>query len=299
MPESIDNQITHLTKVEIKGLWGKQDIVWDLNPDVNVLAGGNGSGKSTILNCLFQLITSKTVAVNMDLLPVSASEFKYINLIKSIKILFNNDKYQAINSNGTGDKRINLFSDTFENININFIKTFDVDAKPQELLQKADRYVQTELDWQLWLLQQEYTKYQVRIYKTNSEVNRATHIRFLAIIDALFLETHKKVNAKKEELAFLLGDKEISAYQLSSGEKQLLIILLTVLIKDNKPSILLMDEPEISLHMGWQRKLIKYIRELNPNIQLIIATHSPDIIMDGWRDKVFNMNDIIIKSNEA
>ncbi len=40
MTESIDNQITHLTKLEITGLLGKYDIVWNLNSDVNVLAGG-------------------------------------------------------------------------------------------------------------------------------------------------------------------------------------------------------------------------------------------------------------------
>ena len=55
-----------------------------------------------------------------------------------------------------------------------------------------------------------------------------------------------------------------------------------------------MDEPEISLNIEWQKKIIQYIRELNPNVQVIIATHSPAIIMDGWMDKVFNMNDIII-----
>ncbi len=120
---------------------------------------------------------------------------------------------------------------------------------------------------------------------------------FLAIIDELFLETHKRVNANKEELAFLLDNKEINTYQLSSGEKQLLIILLTVLIQDNKPFILLMDEPEISLHIEWQRKLIKYIRELNPNVKLIIATHSPDIIVHGWLDNVFNIQDLIVKDN--
>jgi ABC-type multidrug transport system ATPase subunit len=110
----------------------------------------------------------------------------------------------------------------------------------------------------------------------------------------LFSETGKKVNRDENQIEFLLEDKEIKVYQLSSGEKQLLIILLTVLIQDSKPSILFMDEPEISLNIEWQKKIIQYIRELNPNVQVIIATHSPAIIMDGWMDKVFNMNDIII-----
>ncbi|MCK5867089.1 MAG: ATP-binding protein, partial [Mycoplasmataceae bacterium] len=274
----MDNQITHLTKVEIKGLWGKYDIVWDLNSDVNVLAGINGSGKTTILNYIYNWVFRKTI-------PLLSSQI--VNETK-IRLTFNNNIKFPEHLENPSKYMLNLKDCKLLNtINISLINTFDAEAKPQELLQKADRVVETELDWELWLLQQEYTKYQVRIYKTHSEVNRATHIRFLAIIDELFLETNKRVNFNKEELEFLLGDKEINAYQLSSGEKQLLIILLTVLIQDNKPSILLMDEPEISLHIEWQRKLIKYIRELNPNVQLIIATHSPDIIVHGWLDNVF------------
>ncbi|MCK4493196.1 MAG: ATP-binding protein [Methylococcales bacterium] len=296
MSEATNNPI-YLTKVEIRGLWGRYDIDWNLNSDVNVLAGGNGSGKTTILNSIYQALSVKS---NI-----------YSERLDHIKLFLNNGVWLDLNSFKLPDDEDKLGKPKFEiktnvelpphdikkEININIISTFDTESKPQELLKKADNKVNTGLDFELWKLQKEYTKYQVRIYKTNSEVNRATHIRFLAIIDELFLETHKRVNANKEELEFLLGDKEISAYKLSSGEKQLLIILLTVLIQDNKPSILFMDEPEISLHIEWQRKLITYIRELNPNVQLIIATHSPDIIMDGWLDKIFNIQDLVITDN--
>jgi predicted ATPase len=91
----------------------------------------------------------------------------------------------------------------------------------------------------------------------------------------------------------------LSPYQLSGGEKQLLIILMTVLVQDNRPSILLMDEPEISLHFDWQKKLIGYIRELNPNCQVILATHSPAIIMEGWHDHVFEVRDLITLDRNA
>ena len=73
----------------------------------------------------------------------------------------------------------------------------------------------------------------------------------------------------------------------------MLVILLTVLVQDNKPSIIFMDEPETSLHFDWQKKLIQYIREINPNAQIILATHSPAIIMEGWTDKVANVRDLI------
>ena len=81
--------------------------------------------------------------------------------------------------------------------------------------------------------------------------------RFLEIIDNLFKDTDKKINRKKNEIVFISGTDEITAYQLSAGEKQILVILLTVLVQDNKPSLIFMDEPEISLHFDWQKKLIK------------------------------------------
>jgi wyosine [tRNA(Phe)-imidazoG37] synthetase (radical SAM superfamily) len=81
---------------------------------------------------------------------------------------------------------------------------------------------------------------------------------------------------------------------LSSGEKQVFLILLTVLLQDGKPYILLLDEPEISLHIEWQRVLIKMIRDLNENCQIIIVTHSPSIYFKGWSDKMKRITDIVL-----
>lgn len=258
-----------IEKVEISGLWQRYDLVWNLNPDVNVLAGINGSGKSTILNCISaHLIDKKESTLGHE-------------EINNVDIVLKN----------SGE----MPSDDNYKINVNLIKTFDTELKSQEILQKINKQAKTELDLKLWKLQKEYTKYQVRIYKYNSEINRNTHIRFVSMMNELFSETQKKVNPDKEELEFLSDNKEITPFQLSSGEKQLLIILLTVLVQDNKPFVLLIDEPEISLHFEWQENLINYIRELNPNVQLIIATHSADLIMKGWGDRVFEVRDLIVK----
>ena len=53
----------------------------------------------------------------------------------------------------------------------------------------------------------------------------------------------------------------------------MLVILLTVLVRDDDHCVLFMDEPEASLHIEWQQKLIGMIRSLNPNVQLILTTH--------------------------
>ncbi len=196
--------------------------------------------------------------------------------------------------------------ETIHGSRIDIINTFDK-AIP-EAGNRPDENVCTELDRDVFKLQKAYLDYQLNIGKrvvealkqnnggAQDEVSkiRKQQERFQEIIDKLFKHTDKKINRDENEVAFISGDKELTAYQLSSGEKQILVILLTALIQDNKPAIMLMDEPEISLHFDWQKKLIGYIRELNPNAQLIIATHSPAIIMEGWSDKVSDVRDLIV-----
>ena len=69
-----------------------------------------------------------------------------------------------------------------------------------------------------------------------------------------------------------------TARQLSSGEKRLLTLLANLASNNTKNIVYFMDEPEHSLHIDWQLKLVDALFQLNPKVQLIIATHSPDII---------------------
>ena len=64
---------------------------------------------------------------------------------------------------------------------------------------------------------------------------------------------------------------------LSSGEKQLLILLTQALLWEKNPVIYVADEPELSLHVTWQEKLLTSITALAGRCQVIVATHSPDI----------------------
>jgi predicted ATP-dependent endonuclease of OLD family len=323
----------YITKVEIQGLFGRYDIEWNLNKDVNVLAGINGSGKSTILDNIHGVVSGgKFHSIEKIKVFISENDFFYaekIFIVDSFKNInkkaSNGDlKHMAVLSrlkhhqssvveshessiiefNGFMRDSSGVSNESKQSLSLNIIRTFDTEVKTQELLQKADELIKTELDFELWQLQRQYLNYQVNLGKKlkankGKPDDNSTYFqdKFLEIVDNLFSETNKKVNRDKNELEFLLGDKEINAYQLSSGEKQILVILLTVLVQDNKPSILLMDEPEISLHIEWQRKLIQYVRELNPNAQVIVATHSPDIVPDGCLDKIFNLQDLIVKDN--
>ena len=113
-------------------------------------------------------------------------------------------------------------------------------------------------------------------------------------MDELFEETGKKIVRTENEIRFTQIGETLVPYQLSSGEKQMLAILLTVLVEDNQPYVLFMDEPEVSLHIEWQKRLIDLCLELKPQVQIILTTHSPAVIMDGWMDSVTEVSDITI-----
>lgn len=84
-----------------------------------------------------------------------------------------------------------------------------------------------------------------------------------------------------------LSGEDIGLASLSSGEKHLLKILVESLLVGE--SSLMVDEPEISMHVDWQKDLISSLRALNPQTQLIFATHSPEIMADIPDDKIFRI----------
>jgi predicted ATPase len=83
----------------------------------------------------------------------------------------------------------------------------------------------------------------------------------------------------KDEVAYIELSKgnEHSIDKLSSGERHLLTFLTLFLIIGRNKDFFIIDEPEISLNMKWQRKLMPLLSELSPNSQIIVATHSPSI----------------------
>lgn len=114
------------------------------------------------------------------------------------------------------------------------------------------------------------------------------------IIDKLFEASHKSVDREKKEFTLMFWGEPIDLKVLSSGEKQMLTILLAVYLENHEHCVLFMDEPEVSLHVEWQKQLIGIIRQMNPNVQIILSTHSPAMIMDGWMDKVTEVSEITI-----
>ena len=107
----------------------------------------------------------------------------------------------------------------------------------------------------------------------------------LQIINKRFKHKHLFID---KETGFVIKskseNKDIAVKNLSSGEQNELIIFYNLLFKTTKGDIVLIDEPEISLHIAWQQQLIADLKEIakETGISLLIATHSPDIIGNNW-----------------
>ncbi len=126
--------------------------------------------------------------------------------------------------------------------------------------------------------------------KKSKEVSHQLNL-FLSILGKFIPE--KEFSLGSEGLEVLgSNNKPVGYEKLSSGEKQLLILLVEALLQKEKPFVYLADEPELSLHIDWQKKVIPSIIELNPNAQIIVATHSPEIA-GSHRDAIVDMSEIV------
>ena len=262
----------YIKRIEIESLWsGKKHVVWDLNRQVNILSGSNGQGKSTILNKVVKGLAA-------------GGEFPS-HMLKGV--------------------RLEVEPADAKWIRFDVIRSLDSPVLDLDTMAHVDTRISSALDFQLFHLQRKYLDYQVNIGNRiiaelqagNPDAAQQLSMqkkRFQDIVDDLFSETGKKIVRTENEIRFSQIGETLVPYQLSSGEKQMLAILLTVLVEDNQHYVLFMDEPEVSLHIEWQKRLIDLCVELNPNVQIILTTHSPAVVMNGWMESVTEVTDITI-----
>lgn len=255
----------YIQRFQVVRMWGRINLYWaDLNNDVNILVGINGSGKTTLLNLIHDYYTGqktkKEIAESLSGNAIS-SPVTYIrsfdipaNAKKKTESILLQDLKNIINQNGEGTS------------------FFDYRMKMLNFPQEADK-IRKRIE----------TYFQVVnsfLGETNKEISIDPQSNSLVFL------------IKRLEGMQVITEDKIQLEQLSSGEKQILLILTTVFLQEEKPNVLLMDEPEISLHIGWQDKLIEKLRLLNPQCQLILTTHSPNIFVNGWEDKIIFIEDL-------
>ena len=277
-----------------------------LDEHVNIIVGNNGTFKTTLLRLLRHAIAYEKNGqfFQSRLTKVTFKDDMVMEYHETENLLSKDKDGEDILKNVTswtpmlnGNKVSE--SDYHKLLKLDFVSTFDVKGDGKSI---QDSY----LDIRLEKLQSDYGYYLSDLVKelterinSNSSITKAELDKinerknlFISLVNECFAETGKTLSNDSTKLVFL-KDNAIGIYpkELSSGEKQLLIILLTVLLERGEEYILMLDEPEISMHISWQYKLIDMILQLNPNVQIVLTTHSPMIFSDGWGDKAIHMED--------
>jgi predicted ATP-binding protein involved in virulence len=104
------------------------------------------------------------------------------------------------------------------------------------------------------------------------------------IINSRFLFKKMAISRSKGFTITTTDGKSIEPSVLSSGEQHELVLLYELLFKVKRGSLILIDEPELSLHVNWQDAFLRDLKEIADlsDLDVILATHSPQIISDRW-----------------
>ncbi|GLY19721.1 hypothetical protein Kisp01_67350 [Kineosporia sp. NBRC 101677] len=136
--------------------------------------------------------------------------------------------------------------------------------------------------------QQDMQDVVARIRQVMSEVDRAMlpQRNFQALISELY-SGDKSISLSAAGIYVKSGDERIALESLSSGERQLLQILLEALASGE--GTVIVDEPELSMHVDWQRRLVNSMITVNADCQLILATHSPEVMAEVSDSTIFEL----------
>ena len=290
--------------------------------DLVVLAGSNGSGKTRILESIKDYFESYI-------------DIQAIKIINNLQIFFEKEEKECIDKIGSEKyfySALKYFSlnDKKENLNDS---SYLVIKKNLLILPKII-YVPTEINFQkmdiaITNLVQKYeflnivntnlikdipsyiaTKMISEMFKNKNEKVEDIQRKVFDEINEIF--ENLNIDVKVEDISQdgrnitlftnSSGD-EFDINELSSGEKQLFLRTLAIKMLNPENSIILIDEPELSLHPKWQQRIVDVYRKIGKNNQIIIATHSPHILGSVKKENIMLLDKdgegkIVIKTGD-
>jgi len=183
-----------------------------------------------------------------------------------------------------------IFSNKFhtreliDSVNVRYISTVNISANAGNSIDLGNSIEKNLLDLAI--------HEELRLLLKKADV--AAVDAFKDQLNAFLKESGKFAELDHNDWIFLTETgSSLNLGQLSSGERQLVYILATAANTCGKQTLFLMDEPEVSLHLSWQEKIIDAIMGIHPQMQIIAVTHSPGIIMNGHMDAYVEMKDIL------
>ncbi|WP_336154885.1 AAA family ATPase [Fusobacterium polymorphum] len=302
-----------IEKVHIKNIRGIKDLELSFKKDnkildVIVLAGVNGSGKTTILEAIKDFFYNENVNydeleksnVNLDIFLEEFEKYSSYNL-KRVKFLNTFHYKKSDNNTSSQNQTINNFESLAKIIYVPAENNFEkvktdtttllrisqfINIINSNVIKDIPSYIATRRNY-LATIEEDLTMKEI----TNKVINEIN-----GIFDILELDVKLKGFSKDEKTLPIFENsagEEFDINDLSSGEKQLFLRTLSIKMLEPNNSIILIDEPELSLHPKWQQRIIEVYKKIGENNQIIVATHSPHIL-----GSVSNENIFILYRNE-
>ena len=298
--------------------------------DLIVLAGINGSGKTRVLESIrywFEMFRSKAVDVELfyeenekevlkslmnsegltEIEKEMQKEIEYTDCLRNIK--FYNYDYRH---NKTENRNYNskIISRSFEKLKI-FPKIIYVPTEINfEEIKKAETNLKKEYSFinivDSYEIKDIPSYIATRISKvaneeenlTMGQVRKKVFEEINGIFEILELDVKLSEISKDENSMPIFTDssgKKFGINELSSGEKQLFLRTLAIKMLEPENSIIMIDEPELSLHPKWQQKIVDVYKKIGKNNQIILATHSPHILGSVEKENII----LLIKNRDG
>lgn len=240
--------------------------------------------------------------MNRNRLNIDLSE-KHLMLdslsMKNVEVMLNR-KY-IIEKNYIAERVQNALFDTLAQVIDNGNR--DVEEVPEDFVEKLSKYRDTliellsdlegnELSKKIVSALSSYNDSHNNLFEkkgliTNLVYNMITELeKGRGILNAVtqlidefndYLEENKKLIIDENGTRVITKNNKHGIEKLSSGERHLLSFLTLFVIEGSNRDVLMIDEPEISLNLEWQSKLLNVLSKFAPNSQIIVATHSPAI----------------------
>ena len=265
-----------INNITVKGLFGLFDHSIPLNSDdrITIIYGPNGFGKTYTLNLVNELFTSgyrSFYEIPFTEIAVGFSDLSTLRARKTagkgretvtIELTKPRLKTKSFTLSESSKKKEPLWLITLKRaVTVQFVST--------ERLLRFSKELHSE---------------SITMAKSTSKKVHEKIALLLKIINSRF--THKKMElSTKDGFVFIASDgRQLKPQQLSSGEQHVLVLLYQLLFTVKSDSLILIDEPELSLHVFWQQQFIRDMQDIIrlSGFDILIATHSPQIIHDRW-----------------
>ncbi len=274
---------------------------------VTVIAGANGSGKTSVLDLIFNAFTSQLDQINANF-KIYFDENKILvhePAMAQTSLIFN--ETTGLQDNDipvSGFLPMYYLNKEKEDNDGQLLKIIYFPAEiPNQMFQQQIFFSQIKhalghkvLGASLLFMAENYIKDYIignalKSSKSNREERISDAVReFNDIFDGMDMVTtlhglSSIADGNKPIFRTLTGEY-VPLSSLSSGELLLYSKVASIMLFNLKNAIVLIDEPEMSFHPTWQKKIIQIYKNIPGNNQFIIATHSPHILMSANEDRI-------------